>query len=232
LSQLLGLDKSNIVLSEVPFFDELLRLPFKNKGYNNDKVAGFLKAAVELYGRKRTGNEKHLFIKTDSWHIHFYQLFRLMYPGVPFIFLYRNPWEVVLSQRRQRGMHAVPGVIEPAIFGFSNQQINIHDLDYYITKVLQGYFNKMIEIVQADKLALLVNYNEGIGNIYSKMYALLGLKIESKMASQLNERTLFHAKHPQQLFKEENGEEKAPPYLTPVLELYAQLDEIRLARFR
>ena len=29
LSQLLGLDETHIVLSEVPFFDELLRLPYK-----------------------------------------------------------------------------------------------------------------------------------------------------------------------------------------------------------
>jgi hypothetical protein len=232
LSQLLGLDESNIALSEVPFFDDLLRLPFKNGSYNNNIVAEFLKAAVHLYGRKRTGNEKHHFIKTDSWHIHFYKSLRLLYPSVPFILLYRKPWEVVLSQRRQRGMHAVPGVIEPAIFGFSNQQINPHDLDYYMTKVLEGYFNKMIEIVQADKQILLVNYNEGLDNIFTKMYALLGLEIDVKMRSQLIERTLFHAKHPHQLFKEKNGEEKAPTYLMPVLELYAQLDEIRLAKFR
>ncbi|CAN5427861.1 hypothetical protein BH11BAC5_BH11BAC5_08690 [soil metagenome] len=232
LSQLLSLDESNIALSEVPFFDDLLRLPFKNGSYNNNMAAEFLKAAVHLYGRKRTGNEKHLFIKTDSWHIHFYKSLRLLYPSVPFILLYRNPWEVVLSQRRQRGMHAVPGVIEPAIFGFSNQEINSHDLDHYITKVLESYFNKMIEIAQTDEQVLLVNYNEGMDNIFSKMYALLGLEIDVKMRPQLTERTFFHAKHPHQLFKEEKGEEKAFPYLTPVLELYAQLDEIRLAKFK
>jgi hypothetical protein len=232
LSQLLGLDESNITLSEVPFFDDILRLPFKNKAYNNHMAAEFLKAAVNLYGRKKSGDEKHLFIKTDSWHIHFYESLRSLYPAVPFIFLYRNPWEVVLSQRRQRGMHAVPGFIEPAIFGFSNQQVSPHNLDYYMTKVLEGYVNKMIEIVQADKQVLLVNYNEGLDNIFTKMYALLGLKIDVKTRSQLTERTLFHAKHPHQLFKEKNGEEKAPPYLSPVLELYAQLDEIRLAKFR
>jgi hypothetical protein len=232
LSQLLGLDKSNIVLSEVPFFDELLRLPFKNKGYNNDKVAGFLKAAVELYGRKRTGNEKHLFIKTDSWHIHFYQLFRLMYPGVPFIFLYRNPWEVVLSQRRQRGMHAVPGVIEPAVFGFSNLQTNQSDLDYYMSKVLEGYFSEMIEIVKTDDLVLPVNHNENMNAIFARMYALLGWGIKPALASQIAERTLFHAKHPQQLFKEENKEEESPSYLQPVLKLYTQLNDISLAKLK
>ncbi|MDB5278946.1 MAG: sulfotransferase family protein [Ferruginibacter sp.] len=232
LSQLLSLDENNLALSEVPFFDDILRLPFKNKTYNNLMAARFLKAAVTLYGRKKTGNEKHLFIKTDSWHIHFYESLRSLYPVVPFIFLYRNPWEVVLSQRRQRGMHAVPGVIEPAIFGFSNQQINLHDLDYYMTKVLEGYFNKLIEIVQADKQVLLVNYNEGLDNIFSKMYALLGLEIDVKMRSQLTQRTLFHAKHPHRLFKEENREEKAPTYLSPVLDLYNQLDVIRLTTFR
>ncbi|MEO6357418.1 MAG: hypothetical protein ABIU77_26025 [Ferruginibacter sp.] len=232
LSQLLSLDEENIALSEVPFFDDLLRLPFKQKAYNHDMAADFLKAAIKLYGRKRTGNEKRLFIKTDSWHIHFYKSFRSLYPLVPFIFLYRNPCEIVLSQRRQRGMHAVPGVIEPAIFGFSSELAFQADLDYYLTKVLESYFKIMIEIVQADELVLLVNYNEGMSSSFKKMYALLGLEMSAKMEPLLNERTLFHAKHPQQLFKEENKKEMPPAYLSPVLDLYTRLDEIRETKFK
>ena len=73
ISQLLGMQPANIVLSEVPFFDELLRWGNKNK---MQVILPLLKAAINLYGAKRNEESSRLFIKTDSWHVHFYkQLF-------------------------------------------------------------------------------------------------------------------------------------------------------------
>ena len=231
LSQLLALDESNIVLSEVPFFDELLRLPFKNKTFDNSIVSALLKAAVDLYGLPKTGREQQVFIKADSWHIHFYSSLRELYPTVPFIFLYRNPWDVVLSQQRQRGMHSVPGIIEPEIFGFSKEQTNEPDFDRYMTNVLEGYFKQMIEITKSGSLVFPVNYASGMNNIFKEIYGLLDLAITPKVDELLNERSRFHAKHPQQLFQEENKEKIAPSYVLHVLELYHQLEKMRLATF-
>ena len=70
LSQLLCSDETNVVLSEVPFFDELLRLPYKNS-IDIKIINNYLSAAIKFYGRKRNENEKHIFIKTDSWHLYF-----------------------------------------------------------------------------------------------------------------------------------------------------------------
>jgi len=229
LSQQLALDESNIVLSEVPFFDELLRLPFKNQHFSKRSAKAFLKAAVNLYGLPKTGREKNVFIKADSWHIHFYASLRSLYPTVPFILLYRDPCEVLLSQQRQRGMHSVPGIIERGVFGFSNKQINQPDFDRYMTNVLEGYLNKMIEIAKSDSLVFLVNYASGMSSIFKKIYGLLNLSITPKLDELLNERSRFHAKHPHQIFQEENKKKIAPSYVMPVLELYHQLDKIRLA---
>jgi hypothetical protein len=231
LSQLLALDESNIVLSEVPFFDELLRLPFKDNSFSSGKTTDLLKAAIKFYSQSKTGKEEHLFIKADSWHIHFYPLLRTLYPSVPFIFLYRNPWDVVLSQERQRGMHAVPGIIEPAVFGFSNEQVIDPDFNRYMTRVLEGYFYEMIGITKSDKLVFPVNYATGINAIFKKIYGLLNKEISTKVDEMLTERSRFHAKHPQQIFKEANKEANAPSYLAPALELYHQLDKSRLASF-
>ena len=57
-TQLLSLNDNNIVLSEVPFFDALLR-----SGKSN-----LLKDAIALYTSPKN-NRDRLFIKTDSWHI-------------------------------------------------------------------------------------------------------------------------------------------------------------------
>jgi len=143
--------------------------------------------------------------------------------------LYRDPCEVLLSQQRQRGMHSVPGIIERGVFGFSNKQINQPDFDRYMTNVLEGYLNKMIEIAKSDSLVFLVNYASGMSSIFKKIYGLLNLSITPKLDELLNERSRFHAKHPHQIFQEENKKKIAPSYVMPVLELYHQLDKIRLA---
>jgi hypothetical protein len=226
LSQLLGLDETHIVLSEVPVFDEILRLPFKEKRMDIKTSDDFLDCAIKHYGRLRDGREKHLFIKSDSWHIHFYDRLRLLFPGVLFILLYRDPREVIFSQPRQRGMQSVPGIIEPGIFGFSKEQAHEPNLDNYMANVLSSYFNKMIEIINNDPLVVSFNYRDGINNIIKKISGIIDFQITNEMERMINERSLFHGKFPQQPFKENPVELPSLVNLSPVLELYRQLDDV------
>ena len=189
-----------------------------------------MNAAIKYYGQKRSGNEKHLFIKTDSWHLHFYAQLRALFPSVPFILLYRNPFEVIHSHQKQRGMQSVPGIIEPEVFGFSKEQINEPNLDVYMANVLTGYFSIMIEITKSDPLALPVNYKEGMNSILKKIDAFAGLHITKETEKLFTERSRFHAKHPHQLFAEDHKEFPIPGYLAPVLQLYQQLDAISLLK--
>lgn len=226
LSQLLSLDETHIVLSEVPFFDEMLRLPY-HKNPVDEKIANdYLRAAIKYYGRKRCGNEKHLFIKTDSWHLQFYKQLRGLFPTVPFILLYRNPQEVIFSQQKQRGMQSVPGMIEPEVFGFSKEKIQETNFDWYMANVLKVYFAKMIEITKTDSLALPVNYKEGMTGIMKKLYSFAGLELTEDTNALFKERSRFHAKHPQQLFTEDYKESKPPAFLDSVMKLYRQLDAL------
>jgi len=229
LSQMLSLEESNIVLSEVPFFDELLRLPYKDP-IDRMLANDYLVAAIKLYGRKKSRDESQLFIKTDSWHLHFYEQLRDLFPSVPFILLFRNPLEVIHSHQKQRGMQSVPGMIEPGIFGFSEEQLKGTNLDAYMTNVLEGYFKKMIEISKADDNTLLCNYNEGMNNVLKKINSFLNLHITPANESLMQARARFHAKHPEELFTEDQKEFNALDFMVPVLHLYEELENIRLAK--
>jgi hypothetical protein len=229
LSQMLSLDETNIVLSEVPFFDDLLRLPYKNS-INTTTVNEYFSAAIKFYGRKSSRDERLLLIKTDSWHLHFYERLRILFPLIPFILLFRNPLEVIRSHQKQRGMQSVPGIIEPEVFGFLNDQKSETNLDAYMTNVLEGYLKKMIEISKTDDDILLCNYNEGLNNVLKKINRLLKLDITPANESLTQERARFHAKHPQQLFKEDQKEFKDTDFMMPVLQLYQELENIRLAK--
>ena len=227
LSQLLSLDENNIVLSEVPFFDELLRLRYKSN-ISVKNLNKYLSASMKFFGQKRNGKEKRLIIKTDSWHLHFYTQLRNLFSDVPFIFLYRNPGEVLFSHQKQRGMQSIPGMIEPEVFGFSKEQIKETSLDAYMPKVLESYFIKMIEIIKADKNVVLCNYKEGMREIINKINNVIDLEITEETEKLLAERTRFHGKYPQQLFTEDYKQTSAFDFLMPVFKLYKQLDTIRM----
>lgn len=228
-AQLLGLPEQHIVMAEVPFIDQLLRLPYQRKEVDTALLQQALPAAFRLYGHKRKGIETHLFVKTDSWHLCFYRQLRQLYPHVPFILLYRSPNEVIQSQRRQRGMQAVQGVIEPAIFGFSQAGIQDYSLDEYMAKVLEHYFMLMLEITATDANTMLVNYGEPVMEVMQRIAALTGITISEEVARQMEQRSHYHAKHPQQVFQEPATTEALPDYLATAMELYQQLDEKRLS---
>ncbi|MEO8765025.1 MAG: hypothetical protein ABI416_12090 [Ginsengibacter sp.] len=228
LSQLLSLDENHIVLSQVPFFDELLRLPYSKQRVDVKTSDGYFNAAIKYYGQKKGGNEKYLFIKTDSWHLHFYRRLRALFPSVPVVLLYRDPLEVIQSQQRQRGIHSVPGMIEQEVFDFAKDQGHETNLDIYMANVLHGYFKIMIDIAVNDPLSLPVNYKEGIHSILKKISAFTGLDVAAEVEA-FAERSRFHAKHPHQLFKEEYTELAIQDYLLPVLQLYHRLDTISLS---
>jgi hypothetical protein len=227
LTQLLSTNQQNIVLSEVPFFDDLLRAPYQPTGISKKEAGILLKAAFKFYGQKRTCNEKHLYVKLDSWHINFYEQLRDLFPGVPFIMLYRKPNEVLDSHRKLRGMQAVPTLIEPEIFGFTKENLITNNLDAYLAKVLECYFSKFLEVAETDPLSMLLNYNEGITTMVERFAAFTGIEFNDQQLADMQERSKFHSKFPGQIFDEDRGQE-IPPYLERVMELYEEVEQKRL----
>ena len=216
VSQLLGLNPENIVLSEVPFFDELLRLGYREK----KDISSELKAAISFYSNRRNETQKRVYIKTDSWHIHFYQMFRELYPDTPFVFLYRNRAEVLRSQQKTRGMHAVPGVVEPEIFGFDIESMLQLSLDEYLAHVLEGYFQKMIDIVKTDSKTTAIEYRRDAVKMMQQIAAFTGTALSDNETELIRQRSGFHGKYPEQLFAELSIEEPVPDFMKESLRLY------------
>jgi len=195
VSQQLAIPDGHIVLSEVPFFDDLLRLPLQDGHYTKRQVSNLLAAAIKYYSQKRTGKEEQLFIKTDCWHILFYEQLRALYPLVPFILLYRSPDEVFNSHKKLPGMQSVPGLIEPEIYGFDPQEIVYHDLDKYFSAVLEKLLTRFNKVAQIDNNALLINYNEGPMPIISKIARFTNLRINDLCLEKMELRARHHSKN-------------------------------------
>ncbi|GAA0328263.1 hypothetical protein GCM10009087_43090 [Sphingomonas oligophenolica] len=117
VSQMLGALPGTIVVSEPAPLDSVVQLVNANLGVPIEERARLLRAMVGALGRDRTGDARHYVVKLDSWHALALPLFRHAFPETPWIFLYRDPAEILVSQMRIRGMQATPGTMPQDLYG-------------------------------------------------------------------------------------------------------------------
>jgi hypothetical protein len=224
LTQMLSQEKSFIVLPEVPLLDEVLRLPYKHPALK-PLVEPLFRAVLRLLGQKRSGTESHLFVKTDSWHLMYHGELREWFPQVPALLLYRSPAEVIGSHKKHWGVHAVPGILEPEIFGFDGEAVKELFPEPYLVLVLETYFRKMLQILSADKNAVAASYHDGPMQMLSRLSGICGLQLQPGMLSKMEARTLHHSKDAGNKFAVEPPAQFAEPENPALEKLLRALDE-------
>ena len=226
LSQLLALDEKNIVLSEVPFLDQLLRIPFSQTKISTEESDQYFSETIRFYAQKRNGDETNLFIKLDSWHLLFYDRIRSLYPDIPFVILYRSPADIIRSQQRARGMQSVPGMLEREIFGFTESDFT-SDLDLHMSRVLEKYFAQILRIMKTDTNLLVMDYDEGILDITHRLLSLTSIQPSEEYAKKMQDRMEFDGKRPSFFFKTEDSANVDALFLQPCQSLYKQVQDAR-----
>ncbi|MFJ4391777.1 sulfotransferase family protein [Pseudomonas soli] len=231
IAQLLASQARNIVLSEPPPLDNLLRAARQDPSAGAWQ-ADALRALCSAYGQRRRGDERQLLIKLDAWNIFDAPLLTALYPQVPRVFLYRDPLEIVVSQLRQPGMHRVPGLL-----GASG-------LDSVLTEA-QGmgaaqYTCRMVGEILAAGLALCeregaiaVNYSELPDAVWGRLAPLFGI-LPGEVAD-LQAVAAFDAKQPAMNFsadgqrkRDEASDEVRAAVARWALQPYNALESIRL----
>jgi hypothetical protein len=157
LSQMLATIPRNIVVSEAGPIDAVVQARHTRPDLCDEQHAAWLRWMIGALGQARSGEERHFFVKLDSWHALALPLFRRAFPAVPWIFLYRDPVEVLVSQLRRRGMHMVPGLIGD-VFGFEASQA-AQAPETYCAQVLARICDGVLR-EYAPGRALLVNYRQ------------------------------------------------------------------------
>ena len=144
VSQMLAALARNVVLSEPAPLDQIIRVPARLGVHSPVELPPYLHGMVAALGRKRHPQERDLFIKLDAWHILLLPLFRRAFPDVPWLFVYRDPVEVLASLARSRPLQMFPhwidaGLLAPAPAGLANLPP-----DTYTTHVLACFLRAAI----------------------------------------------------------------------------------------
>lgn len=197
LSQSLVTSSGNIMISEAPLIDQILRttvFDFKQK-------CVLVEAVIRLLGQKRFPEQKNLIIKLDAWHIFNVAQFRLIFPELPFMMLYREPAEVLKSHQKMIGMHMVPGLIPHSVFGIPSLIITEIGYKQYGALVLEKYFQAFLDFYATDQNVLLCNYNDGMQSVIERFISFVVIDYSTDEVSEMFERLKKHSKNQNAVFE-------------------------------
>ncbi|WP_313535289.1 hypothetical protein [Sphingomonas sp.] len=121
VAQMLGALPATVSLSEPGPLDAALRLAMCRADFAGERGGALLRAMVAALGRARNG-ERQCFIKLDSWHILAFPLIHAALPHVPWVYLFREPVEVLVSQMRMRGYQTVPALVPSGLYDIGDDQ--------------------------------------------------------------------------------------------------------------
>ncbi len=158
VAQMLAALGDSVVISEASPIDAVVRARQVRPELSHDEHARWLTWLVSAFGQPRGRAERHCFIKLDCWHTLALPLFRKAFPTVPWVFLYRDPVEVLVSQLRMPGMQMIPGAGGPDVFGLECSYAS-HNREDYCARVLAKICAPIAE-EYSKGAGLLVNYRQ------------------------------------------------------------------------
>ncbi|HWV99590.1 MAG TPA: hypothetical protein VNZ64_07860 [Candidatus Acidoferrum sp.] len=204
ISQMLSRLPQNLVISEASPIDTLLRSRFEDAAVTVDQRVNWLRWLVSVLGQRRQGEQERFFIKFDCWHTLFLPLILHAFPGVPWIFVYRKPFEVLMSQHAQRGAQMIPGVLEPGLFGWDVAAVGRMRLEEYGARVLAKICEAAVNQVRKGSGKLL-NYHQLPAVVCPTLIEFWGLDCSSNDAEHMLEAARWNAKNPASLFEDDTA---------------------------
>jgi hypothetical protein len=232
VSQMLAALPQNVVVSEASPIDAVLQARFMNPGLTQDEWTRWLRWMVEAFGQKRAG-ERHFFIKLDSWHTLALPLFRAAFPSVPWVFLYRDPIEVMVSQIGQRGLQTVPGGLIGDPFGLGLDP-DASESEEYCALVLRKTCEAVVQCYPQGG-GLLVNYSQLPEALWTKILPHFGVTFGGVDRATMIQASQFDAKSRDRTFASDSDAKKraatdlarkaAAEHLD---DIYVRLEAIRL----
>jgi gluconate kinase len=198
ISQMLAATTENIVLSEAGPIDNILRAQTGGVAISEDQRVQWLRWVVGVLAWRREEREKNVFIKFDCWHTLFLPLIQRAFPGVPWIFVYRDPLEVMVSHQRRRGGQMIPGVLEPELFGWELPGAKPTALNEYGARALAKICEAALAGLSQEngKLGKLVNYRQLPDSIWPGLMEHWGVRFSAAETARMMAAAELNAKNP------------------------------------
>jgi len=200
IAQTLAQLSAAIVLSEPQPLDAILCLRGATPAVPEETLIGWLRAMTSALGQPRAA-EQRLFVKFNAWHVRELPLIARAFPGVPWIFTFREPRDVVRSQRRTPGAEFIGGSMNPALLGLDAGDLHALSPDEYGIRVLAGFCEAALRGKDVGRGAF-VDYAGLPEATLSALPAFFGISPTPVETARMRDATQRDAKVPAQTFRQ------------------------------
>ncbi len=228
---LAALDRA-VVLSEADPIDMVVQARHARTNLTPEEQARWLRAMTGALATPRAG-EDCCFIKLDSWHVRSAPLFRRAFPDTQWIFLYRDPTEVLVSHAARPGAQMFPDLAGPRVRRFDDKY-PIASAEHY-ARILADFCEAALTQYSAGG-GLLVNYQELPDALWTRILPHFGATVSETERTSMMEAGRYNAKAPDRLFAGDSETKRlsATPEILAAAEkwlapLYQQLEARRTA---
>jgi hypothetical protein len=155
--------QNSIVISEAPVLDKIISRFFTDADTESKLLLYklFLKGAVRALGQRRFGDERHLFVKFASTSTLHMRHIRSIWPNKPFVFLYRDPVEIIVSNLKTTPewmcFESNPATAA-AVAGVETFQLSEMSPEEFCARSLGRYFEEVAK--NGDPSTLSLNYSQ------------------------------------------------------------------------
>jgi len=233
ISQMLKVIPGVTVFSEPPPVDFVVRTSEFDIDESEERHAKWLRSIVRALG-SGVGEGAYV-LKLDCWHTVDLPLFRRAFPAVPWIFLYRDPLEVLASHAAEPAEWTDRGYLKAERFGFNAAAIPAAALAEYRTRLLAGILRRVLEY-GGELGGRLVNYSQLPDYGWATLPRIFGLDPTAQEIAMMQEVATQDAKRSAFAFAPDTQRKRAS--VTPELHalseahlnpLYRKLEAQRLA---
>jgi hypothetical protein len=215
VAQMLASLPRNIVLSEPAILDSVLHPVFHpttcGRPVTDAEQAQLLRAVVGALGHPRHPEEQHCFVKFSSRAIAKMPLIQSVFPDVPWIFLYREPREIMGAYLRLNNRFPAdrlpPGIADAGLIEGDPAELAGMRPEEFWARVLAARFSDALRFYQPGK-SLLVNYTQLPEAVCGPMLKFFAVTCSPEDIECMRRAATFNAKSPSREFRNDGDQKR------------------------
>lgn len=207
VAQMLASLPRNIVLSEPAILDSVLHPTTCGRLATDAEQAQLFRAVVAALGRPRHRKEQQCFVKFSSRAISKMPLIQRIFPDVPWIFLYREPQEIMGAYLRFPADRLPPGIADAGLIEGDPAELAGMRPEEFWAHVLAARFSDALRFYQPGKV-LLMNYTQLPEAVCGPMLKFFAATCSPEDIECMRGAATFNAKVPSRTFQNDNDQKR------------------------
>lgn len=238
ISQMLAALPQNLMIAEAGPINAILSTQFFNSSITDVQRLSWLRGIVSALGQQQRGQQQHYLIKFTSWNVLNLPLIQKAFPNVPWIFVYRDPVEVMVSLFKNP-----PGWMEnltnlqfvAGFLGLDTGEVSLMSAEEYCARVLARFCGSALQ--HQDTNTLMLNYRQLPDAVCSRVLDFFQVAYSPDDLNCMQRVLLYDAKNPSKQFTGDSmGKQQVASALIRQMvkqwvgDLYEQLEVISLSQ--